>query len=243
MSFNKLLNKLNVELHLPGGYRYCGPGTKLAERLSRGDLPINELDRACLAHDISYSKHRDNLKVRHEADSVLEKEALKRVLSKDSGIGEKLAAFGVSAIMKLKRKLGAGVLGKKTRGRKKTVRRKRGGALRSVVKKKTKKGRRKMRVIPVPSKIGGAVPLIPLFAGLGALASVAKVVNDVNSAKGQLAETARHNKYMEGIAAGKGFRLQPWGYGMQFAKTKRKATKKKKPRSTSTFTKACFKQY
>jgi hypothetical protein len=26
---NSLINKLPVELHLPGGYQYCGPGTKL----------------------------------------------------------------------------------------------------------------------------------------------------------------------------------------------------------------------
>ena len=99
-----------------------------------------------------------------------------------------------------------------------------------------------MRVIPVPSNIGGAVPLIPLFAGLDASASVAKIGNCVNSAKGQLTETARHNKYMEEIAAGNVFHLHSWGYGMQFTGAKRKSTKKK-PRSTSTFTKACLKQY
>ena len=71
MSFNKLLKKLKVQLHLPDGYNYCG------------DSPTNKLDRACLVHDMSYSKHRDNLKERHDIDSVLEKKALKRVLSKD----------------------------------------------------------------------------------------------------------------------------------------------------------------
>ena len=235
MSFNKLLNSLNAELHIPGGYRFCGPGTKLAERIARGDLPINQLDRACLAHDTVYSKNRDNLEVRHEADSVLEGEALKRVLSKEAGIGERLAALGVAATMKLKRKLGAGV--KKTRGRKKVSRRSKGGGGLRVKKKNAK---RKMRIIPVPSKIGGAVPLIPLFAGIGALASVAKVVTDVKTANGQLAENARHNKYMEAITAGKGFRLRPWGYGLKFNGVKRKSTKKKKTRSTSEFTEARF---
>ena len=41
--FNKLLNKLLIELHVPG-YQYCGPGTKLSKRLTRGDPGINNLD-------------------------------------------------------------------------------------------------------------------------------------------------------------------------------------------------------
>lgn len=51
---NTLLNKLgNVmpEMHLPG-YNYCGPFTKLDERLARGDAPINKLDAGCQKHDI-----------------------------------------------------------------------------------------------------------------------------------------------------------------------------------------------
>lgn len=31
-----VINKLPIELHLPG-YQYCGPGTKLEKRLTRGD--------------------------------------------------------------------------------------------------------------------------------------------------------------------------------------------------------------
>lgn len=34
---NKIINKLPVELHIPGGYQYAGPGTKLEKRLTRGD--------------------------------------------------------------------------------------------------------------------------------------------------------------------------------------------------------------
>ena len=51
--FNKLLNKLPVELYSPG-YQYCGPGTKLSKRLARGDKGINNFDRACREHDIAY---------------------------------------------------------------------------------------------------------------------------------------------------------------------------------------------
>jgi len=47
---NAAINNLTVELHIPG-YRFCGPGTRLRERLARGDSPINPLDAACLEHD------------------------------------------------------------------------------------------------------------------------------------------------------------------------------------------------
>jgi hypothetical protein len=39
---NSVINKLPVELHIPG-YNYCGPGTKLSKRLSRGDKGVNDL--------------------------------------------------------------------------------------------------------------------------------------------------------------------------------------------------------
>lgn len=48
---NTLINKLPVELHLPG-YKYCGPRTKLQNELNRGDLGVNLLD-ACKIHDIA----------------------------------------------------------------------------------------------------------------------------------------------------------------------------------------------
>lgn len=78
----------------------------------------------------------------------------------------------------------------------------------------------KPRVIPIP-KTGGILPLIPIFAGLSALGSIAggasaiaKVVNDAKSAKEQLAEAQRHNKSMESIAMGKGLYLKPYKTGM-----------------------------
>ena len=67
---NSIINKLPIELHIPG-YRYCGPGTKLKERLIRGYSGINPLDAACKEHDIAYSKNRDNLGTRHAADKIL----------------------------------------------------------------------------------------------------------------------------------------------------------------------------
>ena len=67
---NSIINKLPVELHIPG-YQYCGLGTKLKERLVRGDPGINPLDAACKKHNIAYSKNRDYLVARHAADRVL----------------------------------------------------------------------------------------------------------------------------------------------------------------------------
>jgi len=64
-----------TEYHLPG-YNFCGPGTELEERLARGDRPINELDAACLVHDVAYADSK-NRRVRSKADMQLQKKALK----------------------------------------------------------------------------------------------------------------------------------------------------------------------
>lgn len=37
-------------------HNFTGPGTKLRQRLARGDVPINDIDRASRAHDIGYGK-------------------------------------------------------------------------------------------------------------------------------------------------------------------------------------------
>ena len=109
---NSIIDKLPVELHIPG-YQYYGSGTKLKERLARGDPGINPLDAACKEHDIAYSKNRDNLNARHAADRVLTERAWKRVLAKDANLGEKAAAWGVANTMKAKTKLGIGVTRKR----------------------------------------------------------------------------------------------------------------------------------
>lgn len=61
---NWLINNLPFELHLPG-YKYCGPGTKLIKRLTRGDKGVNKQDEFCKEHDIAYHKS-SNLKDRHK---------------------------------------------------------------------------------------------------------------------------------------------------------------------------------
>lgn len=104
---NNLINSLPFELHIPG-YNYCGPGTRLSKRLMSGSKPINKLDEACMEHDIKYSKEKD-LKHRHKADEILATKAMERYHSSDASLTEKMAALGVSGIMRSKVKLGMGI--------------------------------------------------------------------------------------------------------------------------------------
>ena len=223
---NKLINKLPFELHIPG-YNYCGPGTKLQERLDKGQSGVNGLDEACKEHDIAYSKS-DNLSHRHKADHQLYEKAVERIKSKDVRFGEKLAAGTVAALMKVKTKFGMGISKSNRRSKHKRkvggalsftqamrVARKaisRGGKKRSLLSnvkiaygklKKKKVTPPRQRIIPIP-KAGGFLPLIPLFAALGALgslgggaAAIAKSVNDAKAAKEKMEEERRHNRAME----------------------------------------------
>lgn len=62
---NNMINKLPFEMHMPGGYNFLGPGTRLDLRLDENNnplpnsLPINKIDEAAMNHDICYSKHED----------------------------------------------------------------------------------------------------------------------------------------------------------------------------------------
>ena len=82
---NDIINKLPIELHIPC-YRFCGPGTKLEERL--GQTGINPLDSACKQHDIQYSKYQD-LENRHQADLILQQKADERAFAPDASLHEK----------------------------------------------------------------------------------------------------------------------------------------------------------
>lgn len=131
--------------------------------------------------------------------------------------------------MKVKTKLGMGLKGKKKKSKCSAA----------------KKGRNKnkvamSRILPVPTKVGGAVPfLIPLFAGLsatgalaGGAAGIVKSVNAAKAAKEQLDESRRHNKKMEAIALGKGMYLRPHKAGKGLKKKKQAAEGKKKDRGS-----------
>ena len=126
---NKIINKLPFELHIPG-YQYCGPGTKLVKRLARGDPGINPLDAACKEHDIAYSRNRENIQARNEADKILAEKAWNRVKSKDARFGEKAAAYAVTNTMKLKSRFGMGLKKKRKQKRKQNNSKKSGMGLR-----------------------------------------------------------------------------------------------------------------
>ena len=233
-----MIDKLPIELHLPG-YQYCGPGTRLDQRLARGDPGKNPLDAACKQHDIAYSKSTE-LEQRHRADKELERAAWQRAKASDSKLGEKAAAVSVAAAMKIKRKLGMGHK----------------GAFRKVVvapakqaikrlRKKIKEGKindgarlalsaakvaikraggrsnvRTPRIIPIP-KEGGVLPLIPIFAGLSAIGSliggaarVVRAVKDSQAAKGRLIEDPRKATSETKLKTGKGLYLKPYRKGL-----------------------------
>lgn len=220
---NSVINNLPFELHLPG-YQFCGPGTKLQKRLLRGDRGINQLDEACMYHDIAYNN--SDLNVRHKADLELLNMAKKRLKSKDSGKNEKVASWIVKNAMKAKLKAGAGVRSfmsvvNKIKSQLRKIKSKdNSSAIKyayAAAKKlfSNKKGVRFPRCIPIP-KCGGVLPLIPIFAGLSALGSlaggaagIAKAVNDSKMAQKNYQESQRHNKMMEAVALGKGLYLKP----------------------------------
>lgn len=198
---NRAINALPFELHIPG-YQYCGPGTRLRERLARGDPGINPLDAACREHDIAYS-HSKNLTERHRADKVLAEKALGRVIARDSTLGERAAATTVWAAMRAKTKLGMGM-------------------------KARKRTKAKKRILPA-AKRGGVLPILPLLGVLGSLAGgaagITSAVNASRAAQRQLLEMQRHNRAMEG----RGVYLAPYkrGQGMKKSNKKKKTSKRR----------------
>lgn len=199
--FDKIIDKLPIELHLPS-YQYCGPGTKLEERLARGDKGINKLDGFCKEHD---ENHKDSSE-RLIADKKLGAEALKRVFSKDAKLGERAASLLVTAAMKAKTglaKVGLGISklncrkkakrGKKLKGAskqiafttlvkdakegiKKSKAKKIDSAIKAAIRsvKKSAKGKRIKvpRILKVPTFTGGILPILPILAGLSSIGAI-----------------------------------------------------------------------
>ena len=105
----KQLSKLG-ELHMrtPNGkkYNYCGPGTKLEERLASDDPkyrePINKLDAICQQHDIDYSNAR-SLSDKHAADYIM-LQRISEIPYRERPWGTTLAQAAIST----KKKLGLG---------------------------------------------------------------------------------------------------------------------------------------
>lgn len=195
---NQIINKLPVELHVPG-YQFCGPGTKLKDKLNK--TGINPLDSACKEHDLFYSLH-PNTEDRHQADLILQQKAAARAKAVDATFGERLSANIVKNTMKIKRALGAG------------IRRKKGGALKKRAKKyrgtgiKRRRGAGLKRTGGKKSIRGGY--LLPLIAtALGAVNSYSNFKN----AKKAFALQKQQNENLEKIIKGKGMFLKPYRGG------------------------------
>jgi hypothetical protein len=78
---SSVISKVPVELHLRDlkgrKFSFCGPNTKLDERLNPDDTPkdwskpINKIDAICMRHDINYRKADEGFGTRHEADKIV----------------------------------------------------------------------------------------------------------------------------------------------------------------------------
>ncbi len=108
---------------------------------------------------------------------MIEHRAREKLKAKDTLREEKIVAFTVTNAMKAKRKIGMGC----KRKRKRTKKIKINGIL---LAKKKNNGK---RFILTPGQSGGAIPLIPIFAGLSALGSLmsgsASVYNAIQNSK------------------------------------------------------------
>lgn len=101
-------------------------------------------------------------------------------------------------------------------------------SLDSVKRSKNGQNIKKPRIIKVPTYSGGVLPLIPIFAGLSALGSIAGgasgiviAINHYRNSQKQFDENRRHNETMEAIAIGNhkkgnGFYLQSNNTGKGF---------------------------
>ena len=92
---DNLIDLLPFEMHVPG-YKFCGPGTKLAERIQRGDIGINPLDEACRQHDLTYNNPNSN---RRQADRILAEYAFSRMLDGETPPDERTVAMMTACCM------------------------------------------------------------------------------------------------------------------------------------------------
>lgn len=191
---NNLIDKLPFEWHL-FNYQFCGPGTKLKERLQKGQRGINPLDSACREHDIAYSQSK-NLQDRHRADADLISTANQRLFAKDTRVGERIAAAAVSSVINVKKKLGMGLRKRKYRGGKI----KKGGI-----------------IAPLLTGIGAASSLLAgasnIYKNYRALQHNAKMLQEIK----------KHNQAINSIVSGRGMYLRPYkGKGYRGKKKKKK---------------------
>lgn len=91
-----------------GKYSYCGPGTKVQQRLKEGYEGVNSLDRACKQHDIFYSQH-SKTKDRNISDDILAKQAAEIALDPSEPEYVRKDAKLVTGIMGMKSRFGMGM--------------------------------------------------------------------------------------------------------------------------------------
>ena len=97
LDIQKLIEKTGKEFHWAKA-NYLGPGTRLQQRLKRGDRGVNRLHELAKIHDIDYSKAK-SLKDKWKADDKMVR-AIKNLPGKKTE-QERI----VKAIMQTKRKL------------------------------------------------------------------------------------------------------------------------------------------
>lgn len=104
--FNNVINNLPFELHLPG-HKFTGPGTNLHLRLERGDIPINNVDKNAMIHDIDYSENKD---VKHRV--LADEDFIKRnenIINNSNSFKEKAEAFSANTMIQAKNFFGNGL--------------------------------------------------------------------------------------------------------------------------------------
>ena len=92
---DNLIDLLPFEMNVPE-YKFCGPGTKLAEHIQRGDIGINPLNEACRQHDLAYNKLSSN---RRQADRILAEYAFCRMLAGETPPDERTIAMMTACCM------------------------------------------------------------------------------------------------------------------------------------------------
>jgi len=93
------------ELHIPG-YQFCGPGTRVQERIGMGQRGINELDNACMHHDIAYGSKEES--VRRAADIDLRNHAYRIAFDPvhTHGLQERAFSFLTGSVIQIKNRVG-----------------------------------------------------------------------------------------------------------------------------------------
>ena len=94
-ALDALIDILPFEMHVPH-YKFCGPETKLAERVERGDVGINPLDEACRQHALAYT---DSNSDRRQANRVLAQYAFSSMLVEETSSDEQTVAMMTACCM------------------------------------------------------------------------------------------------------------------------------------------------